>query len=48
MILCDLSFGFMFVNDCYDSVLIMVQGHYLHVLEALAHDERIAHIDREV
>jgi hypothetical protein len=38
----------MFVNDCYDFVLIMVQGHYLQLLEAIAHDERIAQLDREV
>jgi hypothetical protein len=36
----------MFVNDCYDSILIMVQGHYFQVLEALAYDERIAQLDR--
>jgi hypothetical protein len=43
---CDLSFDFLFDNVCYCSVLIMVQGDYLEVLEAVAYDERIAQLDR--
>jgi hypothetical protein len=38
----DLSFDFQFDNMLYCSVLIMVQGDFLGVLEVVAYDERIS------
>jgi hypothetical protein len=43
---CDLSFYLQFGNVFYCSAFIMVQGEFLVVLEALAYDERISHLDR--
>jgi hypothetical protein len=39
---CDLSINFQFGNVFYCSILIMVHGDFLGVLEALAYDERIS------
>jgi hypothetical protein len=44
---CDLSIDFQFVNMFCCFVLMLVQGEFLSVLEALAYDERISHLDRD-
>jgi hypothetical protein len=43
---CDVSFDFQFGYVFFCSVLIMVQGDFLGVLEAVAYDERISQLDR--
>jgi hypothetical protein len=43
---CDLSIDFQFGNMFYSSILIMVLGEFLGVLEALTYDERISQLDR--
>jgi hypothetical protein len=43
---CDLSIDFQFDNVFCCSILIMVRGEFLRILEALAYDERISQLDR--
>jgi hypothetical protein len=44
--ICNLSIDFQFRNVFCCSILIMVQGEFFRVLEALAFDERISQTDR--
>jgi hypothetical protein len=41
---CDLSIDFQFVNVFCCSVLIMLQGEFLSVLEVLAYDGRMSQL----
>jgi hypothetical protein len=43
---CDLSIDFQFINAFCCSILIMLQGEFLSVLEGLAYDERISQLGR--
>jgi hypothetical protein len=43
---CTFSIHFQFGNMFYCSVLIMVQGDFLGILQALAYDERVSQLDR--
>jgi hypothetical protein len=43
---CELSINFQFGNMFYCSAFIIVQVEFLGVLESLAYDERISHLDR--
>jgi hypothetical protein len=44
---CDLSIDFQFVNMFCCSILILLLGKILLVLEALAYDERISPLGRD-
>ncbi len=43
---CDISIDFQFGNMFYCSFLIMLQGDFLGIPEAIAYDERISKLDR--